>query len=133
MRNLLLIATLAACACSEAGIGIEDDDDFVGETVFVTAVADVAGCESQGDEATAAIVDTVTRFALMVGDIAYEACTVQQFADSYHISWVILRDRTRPAPGNHEYETVRAAPYFEYFGALAGPSGHGYYSFDASA
>jgi hypothetical protein len=133
MRNLLLIATLAACACSEAGIGIEDDDDFVGETVFVTAVADVAGCDSQGDEATAAIVDTLPGLVLMAGDIAYEAGTRQQFADCYHPSWGKHRDRTRPAPGNHEYETERAAPYFEYFGALAGPSGLGYYSFDAGA
>jgi acid phosphatase type 7 len=36
----------------------------------------------------------------------------------------------RPAPGNHEYETLNAAGYFEYFGDAAGPAGRGYYSFD---
>ena len=38
--------------------------------------------------------------------------------------------RTRPSPGNHEYNTPGAAGYFAYFGALAGPSDRGYYSYD---
>ena len=34
-------------------------------------------------------------------------------------------------PGNHEYESPGALPYFEYFGELAsGPTGQGYYSFE---
>jgi 3',5'-cyclic AMP phosphodiesterase CpdA len=41
--------------------------------------------------------------------------------------------RTRPAPGNHEYETQQAAPYYAYFGDNAGPSGLGYYSYRAGA
>ena len=38
--------------------------------------------------------------------------------------------RTRPSPGNHDYETAGASGYFTYFGSLAGPPGLGYYSFD---
>jgi hypothetical protein len=34
-------------------------------------------------------------------------------------------------PGNHEYESPGAAPYFAYFGEAAGPPGVGYYSFTA--
>ena len=33
-------------------------------------------------------------------------------------------------PGNHEYESPGAQPYFEYFGTNAGPPGLGYYSFE---
>jgi hypothetical protein len=33
-------------------------------------------------------------------------------------------------PGNHDYESPGATPYFDYFGANAGPSGLGYYSFE---
>ena len=35
-----------------------------------------------------------------------------------------------PSPGNHEYNTPGALPYYNYFGARAGPAGKGYYSFD---
>ena len=35
----------------------------------------------------------------------------------------------RPSPGNHEYRTDQAGPYYEYFGSLAGPSGKGYYTY----
>ncbi len=33
-------------------------------------------------------------------------------------------------PGNHEYGTSGAAGYFGYFGAAAGPSSRGYYSYN---
>ena len=43
------------------------------------------------------------------------------------------RRRTRPAPGNHDYGTRQATPYYTYFGANAGPAGRGYYSYDLGA
>jgi hypothetical protein len=36
-------------------------------------------------------------------------------------------------PGNHEYDSAGAAPYYDYFGASAGPAGLGFYSFDLGA
>jgi len=38
-----------------------------------------------------------------------------------------------PSPGNHDYGTTGAEPYFTYFGANAGPAGLGYYSHDLGA
>lgn len=38
-----------------------------------------------------------------------------------------------PAPGNHDYVTPGAAPYFNYFGENASPYGLGYYSFELGA
>ena len=32
-------------------------------------------------------------------------------------------------PGNHEYRTDEAGPYYEYFGERAGPAGKGYYTY----
>jgi hypothetical protein len=34
-----------------------------------------------------------------------------------------------PSPGNHEYGTPKAAGYFDYFGAAAGPDRRGYYRY----
>ena len=53
-----------------------------------------------------------------------------QFAQCYEPTWGRHRDRTRPTPGNHEYETAGASAYFSYFGENAGPGGLGYYSFE---
>lgn len=123
------IVTILA-ACTEAAVGLNPDE--TPEVIaLVTAVADVASCESQGDEATAAIVDTLPGLVLMAGDIAYESGTSDEFARCYDTSWGRHRSRTRPSPGNHEYVTDQAAPYFAYFGEAAGPAGRGYYSFDA--
>lgn len=39
----------------------------------------------------------------------------------------------RPAPGNHDYGTDDGAPYYRFFGELAGPPGRGYYSDELGA
>ena len=70
---------------------------------------------------------------LALGDLAYESGTAEQFAACYDLSWGRHRSRTWPVPGNHEYETAGAAPYFAYFGAAAGTPGEGWYSFDLGA
>ena len=41
-----------------------------------------------------------------------------------------IKERTKPSPGNHEYETPGASGYFNYFGAAAGDPEEGYYSYD---
>jgi hypothetical protein len=67
----------------------------------------------------------------VAGDLAYYQGTAEQFRDCYGPTWGRHRDRTRPVPGNHEYESPGAAPYFAYFGAKAGTPGEGYYSYRA--
>ena len=91
---------------------------------------DIAMCGSTGPEATARLLDDIDGTVFTAGDNAYFQGTAQQFRDCYDPSWGRHRFRTRPAPGNHEYESAGAAPYFAYFGANAGPSGLGYYSFN---
>ena len=97
--------------------------------IFVGA-GDIGWCGSPGPEQTARLVDTIGGTVFAVGDLAYFSGTRKEFLDCYDPSWGRHKSRTRPVPGNHEYVTTGASPYFDYFGALAGPSGLGYYSFE---
>jgi hypothetical protein len=97
------------------------------------AAGDVAGCDSSGDEATADLIDGLPGTVAMLGDSAYDAGTPKEFADCYDPTWGRFKDRTRPAVGNHEYLTAGASGYFDYFGAAAGESGKGYYSYELGA
>jgi len=63
------------------------------------------------------------------GDNAYPDGAAAELA-CYDRSWGGFKHRTYPSPGNHEYQSDGAAPYFAYFGARAGPAGRGYYSYD---
>jgi len=65
-----------------------------------------------------------------LGDIQYDRGELRNFRRAYGPTWGRFRSRTRPAPGNHEYATPRAAGYFAYFGARAGPRGRGWYSYE---
>ncbi len=94
------------------------------------AAGDIADCASAGDEATAALLDTLDGTVAAIGDTAYLEGTAAQFAQCYEPSWGRHKARTRPAVGNHEYRTAGAAPYYAYFGAAAGEPGKGYYSYD---
>lgn len=104
---------------------------------------DIARCGSEGDEQTAAIVDSVLRADTLakvdnavftIGDNAYDAGTPAQFANCFGASWgdtsKLIMKYIRPSPGNHEFYTARGRPYYDYFGDRAGPDQRGYYSYD---
>jgi len=98
--------------------------------VFVGA-GDIALCERRAaSEATARLLDSIDGTVFALGDNAYQSGTAEEFRDCYDGTWGRLKGRTRPVPGNHEYESPGAAPYFDYFGVNAGPRGLGYYSFE---
>jgi Calcineurin-like phosphoesterase len=67
---------------------------------------------------------------LTLGDNQYPSGTLSDFQRHYAPTWGRFRTRTRPSPGNHDYETAGAAGYLAYFGRLAKPRGRSYYSFD---
>jgi len=97
---------------------------------LLIAAGDIATCGSNGAEATAQQIDTTPGIVLAVGDNAYPNGSDAEYADCYHPTWGRFKARTRPVPGNHDYQTPGAAGYYRYFGALAGDSGLGYYSYD---
>ena len=99
--------------------------------VFVGA-GDIAACDNNS-QATARLLDVTGGTVFTLGDNAYYHGSREDFRNCYDPTWGRHRDRTRPAPGNHDYESPGALPYFDYFGANAGPAGLGYYSFDVGA
>jgi hypothetical protein len=101
-------------------------------TVFVGA-GDIATCSSAGDEAVATVLDGIAGTVFTLGDNVYPDGTAGQFTSCYEPSWGRHKARTRPAPGNHDYNTTGAVPYYQYFGSNAGDAGKGYYSFDIGA
>src|SRR4029453_4602124 len=67
------------------------------------------------------------------GDNTYPHGTAQEWRDCYDPSWGQYKNRTRPVPGNHHYETQAGKPYWDYWEAVAprqaGDRGLGYYSY----
>jgi hypothetical protein len=104
-------------------------DGASGYPVLVGA-GDIADCGTTGDSATAALLDHIPGTVFVAGDAAYPSGTAAQFANCYNPTWGRFKGRTRPAPGNHEYLTAGAAPYFSYFGSRAGTAGQGWYAYD---
>ena len=100
------------------------------ESHVLVGAGDIASCDSDWAEATAKLLDKIPGTVFTAGDNAYARGTAQEFIECYGSSWGRHRQRTRPAPGNHDYESPQAAPYFKYFGANAGPAGRGFYSYD---
>ena len=96
----------------------------------LVAAGDIAVCGSNGDEQTAALIDSIPGTVATLGDNAYDSGSPSEFANCYGPSWGRHKARTRPVAGNHEYQTSGAAGHFGYFGAAAGEPGKGWYSFD---
>ena len=95
----------------------------------IVGAGDIAECQNPGDELTAHLLDGIDGTVFTLGDNVYDSGTPNEFADCYHPSWGRHRERTRPVPGNHDYETPNASGYFEYFGERAGEAGEGYYAY----
>jgi 3',5'-cyclic AMP phosphodiesterase CpdA len=71
---------------------------------------------------------------LLLGDLAYYSGSTAEFAQCYDPIWGgALKAASYPAPGNHEYVTANASPYYAYFGARAGDPAKGYYSVNFGA
>jgi 3',5'-cyclic AMP phosphodiesterase CpdA len=107
------------------------------EGIPVYAAGDIARC-AYPDPAYSVAADTAATVAaglaqdpravvLALGDLTYPRGAATEFTDCYAPTWGRFKNRTWPAPGNHEYYTPDAKPYFAYWGARAG---RGYYSFE---
>jgi len=113
-----------------------------GASVMV-GVGDIASCSSRLSIGTAHLVDSVLRAdsiakvnsaVFTLGDNVYTSGTTAQFDECFTPTWGdplkrIIKN-VHPSPGNHEYYTPNADPYYKYFGPAAGVVGKGYYSYD---
>jgi calcineurin-like phosphoesterase family protein len=100
-----------------------------GGSAILVGAGDIAK-DGDGADATARLLDGIPGTVFTAGDNAYSDGTAADFLRVYDPTWGRHRARTRPAPGNHEYNTPGAGPYYSYFGDNAGPAGRGYYSYD---
>ncbi|MBE0699348.1 MAG: metallophosphoesterase, partial [Anaerolineaceae bacterium] len=101
--------------------------------VLLAGAGDIAVCGdlNQGDERTAALIERFPDAAVFTaGDNVYGTGTPNDYAYCYTPSWGRFKDRTRPSPGNHDYETEAGAAYYSYFGRAAGAANIGFYSYD---
>ena len=110
--------------------------ELSGDSVVVAGAGDIADCAEEGDTATAELLGQVVEahdetIVFTTGDNAYPSGAPEDFADCYEPTWGGNKDRTRPTPGNHEYDTPDATGYFGYFGDAAGSPDEGYYSYEA--
>src|SRR5688572_17354958 len=72
-------------------------------SAILVGAGDIAECDSDGDERTAALLDDIGGIVFTAGDNAYEFGTPLEFAQCYDPSWGRHKARTRPAAGNHDY------------------------------
>jgi hypothetical protein len=100
------------------------------QTAILVGAGDIADCKDlSGAEATGKLLDQISGTVMAVGDLAYPDGTKENFV-CYDKVWGRAKSRTRPAPGNHEFHSAGATPYFDYFGAAAGNPKTGYYSYE---
>jgi Calcineurin-like phosphoesterase len=93
-------------------------------TVVLVGAGDIASCAYTTDTATAKLLDSISGTVFTAGDNAYTNGTYTQYKDCYGPTWGRHKSRTKPSPGNHEYNTSRAAGYFQYFNNI--PSYYAY-------
>jgi hypothetical protein len=108
---------------------------------LITAVGDIVCAPGSKDPCrhleTLSVVEGLNPdLVLPLGDNQYESGALNEYDTVYNLSWGRLRVKSRPVPGNHEYQTDAAKGYFDYFNGagvssgLAGERGKGYYSYD---
>src|SRR5277367_4747172 len=101
------------------------------DTFTLVGAGDIAGCSDlSGAEATAKLLDHIPGTVFANGDLAYEHGSDEEFRNCYGPTWGRFKSRTRPSPGNHEYNGNEALGYFRYWGEQAGTFEKGYYSYD---
>jgi 3',5'-cyclic AMP phosphodiesterase CpdA len=128
--------TIGACGLAlalSATLAAQQARPVAAASPVLVGAGDIAACNEDGDEKTARLLDGIEGTVFTLGDNAYPNGTVQEFAKCYEPAWGRHKKRTRPLPGNHDYRTAGAAPYFAYFGANAGDPKTGYYSYDLGA
>jgi hypothetical protein len=111
-----------------AVVGAKSNDQVL------VGAGDIASCDDlAGAYATAKLIEKIPGTVFAAGDLAYPNGSEEDFAKCYDPTWGRFKERTRPAPGNHEYHSDGASGYNKYFGSAAGDPKKGYYSYDLGA
>jgi acid phosphatase type 7 len=95
----------------------------------LVGAGDIAVCGEPWTEATGRLFDGIDGTIFAAGDTVQGKGSAIEFANCFDPTWGRHKHRIRPAPGNHDYYTPGAKPYYDYFGAAAGEPGKGWYSY----
>lgn len=118
-------------APTDLGPDVAPPDSGSGQTILWAGAGDIASCSHDRDLETAELLDRLAPDVVFTaGDNAYPDGTAADFSDCYDPTWGRHLAITRPVPGNHEYNSAGAAPYFAYFGAAAGDPSQGWHAYD---
>lgn len=138
-KHRSVIMTLAITLCCNLtfishAVAIEDK----GITIY--AAGDIADCsKTKAADSVAAktaaliaagLVSDKSAAVLTLGDHTYPVGLLSEFENCYDKTWGQFKDRTHPAPGNHEYYTPEAVGYYSYFSEPNDPARRSYYSID---
>jgi hypothetical protein len=151
-RSAIAAAALLATNCFPPVEITPPPADAPAELLAISGAAvlmgagDIAVCGTNYDEATAAIVDSISRAdsaakvedaVFTVGDnwypngakIYHDRCWAPSWGDTAKriMRWL------RPAVGNHDLDNGFGEAYYGAFGKNAGEKGKGYYSYDLGA
>ena len=133
----MLVCLLAGCSGSpvrpEASLSAPTAAAVTSAPAVLVGSGDIARCDSRGTIATAKLLDGIAGTVFTTGDNVYDNGTAAEYQACYEPSWGRHKARTRPSPGNHEYNTPGAVPYYQYFGDAAGRFGDGFYSYRAGS
>jgi hypothetical protein len=143
MSQRLLITLMAAglvLAVTAVLIRMARDEgppppDAIG--AVLVGAGDIAECGTEGDEATASLLDEVVEqhpdaVVFTTGDNAYPDGSYDEYVECYGPSWGRHKSRTRPAVGNHEFKQTKAEGYNRYWRAAGGEFDLYYYSYDVA-
>jgi acid phosphatase type 7 len=97
---------------------------------ILVGAGDISICGQKGDDQTADLLANIPGTIFSVGDNSNESGTAYEYLNCFGPSWGQFLDRLYPVPGNHDYVTDNASPYFDYFSGGPLTRGKGYYSYD---
>src|SRR5687768_2594641 len=126
-----LVVLLATCAEPPTRPGPPEPSATDVTPAVLVGAGQIARCDGSNDERTATVLDGIAGTVFALGDNVRASGSLSDYQNCYGSSWGRHRARTRPAPGDLDYQTAGAQGYFAYFGVAAGTAGQGYYSYDA--
>ncbi len=105
-----------------------------GQLVLIGA-GDIASCDTNDDDKTAAIVARVLAksekaWAFTLGDNVYPTGSIENFYRCYEPTWGRFKSRTLPAVGNHDWMVDNAAGFRSTFARRFSQDGPLWYSVD---
>ena len=105
----------------------------VAPAAILLGAGDLSQCGLEGVVKTGRLMDVLLRqtrgTALTFGDNSNDDGSAYKY-QCFDRWWGAFRQIIYPVPGNHDYETDEANPYYYQYFPNSGPRGLGYYSYD---